>query len=166
MGTPRLAEEDLLLPEQLLEGSLEGEWVRVSAYAKGHRVSANPELAYCGAILVYTEEWWEQAQAWALEQSGYENRAKGTGKWSPTPYFIARDPRGAASRCSTCKKGKDWGAYDITGPDLNVEVENTSPDLYRPFGDPTPADKLQAQRFRSKVAMVMRELGATLEHAE
>jgi hypothetical protein len=158
MGTPRIAEEDRLLPEELLEGSLEGEWVRVSAYAQGHRVSANGRDAYCGTILVYPEEWWDRMQAWAIKYSGYENRAKGPGKWSPTDYYIARDQR-KGSQCAGCK------GEDLMREDISTERETPTPVAgdTSPFGDPTPAERLQRQRFMTKVAWLSRELGATPE---
>jgi hypothetical protein len=140
-----------------LDGHVTGEWVRVSAYAQGHRVSANGRDAYCGTTLVYTEEWWEGVQEWAINHSGYKNRAKGPGKWSPTEFFIARDRR-KGSQCVICKKGVDLMADEVEElpkVDKLVVLGDT-----RPFTDPTPADALQRQRFLSKVSWMARELGA------
>lgn len=159
MGRPRVADEDRLISEDLLEGSLVGEWVRCALYAEGHRVSRVGHTAVCGRPLVVDEYWFERFQLLLTEWSGYRQRTKGAGRWSPSEWYLALDRRANASRCAACKK-----------PDL---MEETSPisDTSRccevfPSSEVFPllttADRISYVRLLSQVANVARELNAEI----
>lgn len=144
MGKPRIAEEDYLVAEDLLEGSLVGEWVRIPMYSEGHRVSIDPTSAFCGKPLVIDEWWYEHFRGFMRSHFGP--------KRDPGDWYYALDRRSTA-KCSACK-----------GPDLQVvkaprPVDTTS----RPVNTLTPADRVTHSRFLSQVARVARELGATIE---
>jgi hypothetical protein len=143
---PRIADEDYLSDDDLIMGGVEGEWVRTPAYKQGHKVSRDGSTAICGRPLIVSHEHWEAFR------SAYEHIF---GE-ALLPYFIALDKR-KGEKCSPCK-GKDM--FDLVDP--MAETLTPEPDVPH-FTEHvvTNADRLQTARFRSKVAYVQREFGAT-----
>lgn len=152
LGQLRVKEDDLLYPEDLLAGDYLGQWVRTRMSSDGHRVSPEPSMAYCGFTLI-VDEWWYETEwkPWVKALTGQE----------PRDYFIALDNR-KGSKCTGCSEANAFPDSKYVDDTRTVDA----PVRFDTRNEQTTSERTLSARFRSKVAWLVRELGATVEHGE